>query len=198
MDTLPMSRATPMTAASSSRSDIDRELLAAYRRGDRAAAEELVDRTYGLVFASLQRLCGDRDRAADLTQETYRRAWQSLDGFRGRSRVSTWLYRIAYTTFLNSLRGGGRTLPLDEDAAASVADPSPSPEDETSAGESGEALRLAVLGLPGRLRYVVTAHFWGEVSVKEIARDEGVSPVAVRKRLEKAKGLLAASLEEID
>jgi DNA-directed RNA polymerase specialized sigma24 family protein len=59
----------------------ERTLLDAIRRGDRAAAEELVDRTYAALFASVCQLCGDRDVAADLTQETFRKARNSSPGF---------------------------------------------------------------------------------------------------------------------
>ena len=65
--------------------------------GNRAAAEALVEGTYRMVFGSLVKLCGDTDLAADLTQETYRKAWVSIGRFNGKSRFSTWLYRIATT-----------------------------------------------------------------------------------------------------
>src|SRR3954470_23642422 len=78
-----------------------RQLLAALAAGDRAAAERLVERTYRGVYALLRRLCGDPDLAADLTQETYRKAWDALPGFDGRAQLSTWLARIAYNHFLN-------------------------------------------------------------------------------------------------
>jgi len=91
----------------------ERKLLTAIRAGDAAAAEELVERTYSAVFASIYRLCGDRDLAADLTQETYQKAWGALSGFDGRSQLFTWLYRIAYTTFLNHIRRPRRMTSLD-------------------------------------------------------------------------------------
>jgi len=101
----------------------ERALFAALARGDRAAAEELVERTYRQVWALCFRLCGDRDQAADLAQETYRKAWAGLSGFAGRSRFSTWLYRIATNTFLNRVRGPLRVVPLDEEFAATLPDP---------------------------------------------------------------------------
>lgn len=174
----------------------DRELLAAYRRGDRRAAERLVDRTYAAIYAALIRLCGDRQRAEDLTQETYRKAWQSLSTFEGRSRVTTWLYRIAYTTFLNHLRRDSRTLPLDERAAAAVEDPRPTPGERLEASLAATATRRAVLSLPEPLRFVVAARYWGDLPVREIARQEGITVVAVRKRLKKALAMLADLLEE--
>jgi RNA polymerase sigma-70 factor (ECF subfamily) len=173
------------------------ELIAAYRRGDRSAAEALVERTYSAVYAALFRLTGgDRDLAADLTQDTYRRAWQALPRFQGRSRLATWLYRIAYTTFLNHVRRPRPVdLPVDE-GASELPEPGPGPEQNAAAATSGARLRAAVLGLPEDLRFTVTARFWGEQPVREIAQSEGVSSVAIRKRLKKALGLLAETLRE--
>ncbi len=175
----------------------EHELLSAYRSGDREAANQLVEQTYRAVYAALFRLTGgNRDLAADLTQETYRRAWQALPRFEGRSRLATWLYRIAYTTFLNHLR---RPRPLDRpsaDPAIEPIDPNPSPEQLAASAALDARLRTQVLNLPEHLRYPITAHFWGEQPVREIARAEGVTTVAIRKRLKRALGLLAAALEE--
>lgn len=173
----------------------ERRLLAAIRGGDRSAAEEIVERTYSAVFASLYRMCGDSDLAADLTQETYRKAWPALSDFDGRAQLFTWLYRIAYTTFLNHVRQQGRTAQLDEGAAAEMADTTPGADEVLSDREDGARLRQAVLGLPEELRFTVTAHFWGGLEVKEVARIEGITSVAIRKRLHKAFALLETSLD---
>jgi DNA-directed RNA polymerase specialized sigma24 family protein len=61
---------------------------------------------------------------------------------------------------------------------------------------AGDRLRRAVLALPDDLRYTVTALFWGDLPVKEVARHEGVTPVAIRKRLKRALAALALALEE--
>src|SRR6476661_978226 len=171
-------------------------LLAALAAGDRTAAEELVERTYRGVFALQRRLCGDPDLAADLTQETYRKAWDALPTFNGRSQFSTWLFRIAYTTFLNHLRRPRRLVPLEERHEAAVPDPAPAADEMVGRGMEGDRLRRAVLALPEELRYTVTAVFWGDLPVKEIARQEGITPVGIRKRLKKAFRLLALALEE--
>lgn len=171
-------------------------LLAALVAGDRQAAERLVERTYRGVYALLRRLCGDPDLASDLTQDTYRKAWDALPGFDGRSQFSTWLFRIAYTTFLNHLRRPRRLVPLEEKHEAAVPDPAPAADEVVDRGVEGDRLRRAVLALPEDLRYTVTAVFWGELPVKEIARQEGITTVAIRKRLKKAFRLLALALEE--
>jgi len=174
----------------------DRMLLAAYRQGDRASAELLVERTYEAVYAAAFKLCGDPATASDLTQEAYRKAWQSLHRFEGRSKVSTWLYRIVYTTFLNSTRTEGRETPLDDELARKVPSAARTPEELSGAAARAAATRQAVLRLPPDLKATVAAHFWGELPIAEIARDAGITPVAVRKRLKKALALLAAALEE--
>lgn len=173
----------------------ERRLLAAIRGGDRAAAEEIVERTYSAVFASLYRMCGDSDLAADLTQETYQKAWAALPDFDGRSQVFTWLYRIAYTTFLNHIRRPRRMTSLDDETAPEVRDNAPGADEVLSGKEEGERLRRAVLGLPEDLRFTVTAHFWGGLAVKEVAKIEGITTVAIRKRLHKAFALLETALE---
>ncbi len=189
--------------------DDEERLLAAVRggrAGGRAAGEALVGATYRRVYATLFRLAGgDADLAADLTQETYRKAWAALDGFDGRARLSTWLFRIAYTTFLNHARRP-RLLPLaeaDDGGGATPSrgaplppDPSPLPDEELADRRGREALRRAVLALPDELRFAVTARFWGELPVREIARQQGLTPMGVRKRLQRALARLAATLEE--
>ena len=174
----------------------ERRLLAAIRGGDRSAAEELVERTYSAVYASLYRLCGDGDLAADLTQETYRKAWEALESFDGRSQFFTWLYRIAYTTFLNHIRRPRRVTSLDEANAVEVRDESPAADQLLSERQEGERLRAAVMTLPDDLRFTVTAHFWGGLAVKEIARIENITTVAIRKRLHKAFSILESALNE--
>lgn len=164
--------------------------------GDRRAAEDLVDQTYAQVYAALVHLTGDADLATDLTQETYRKAWQALARFDRRSRLGTWLYRIAYNTFLNHIRRPQRLQPLDEHQVDAVRDPGPVEDDRLARREVAARLRRAVLGLPEELRFTVTARFWGELQVAEIARLEDVTGAAIRKRLKKAFTYLQTVLGE--
>jgi RNA polymerase sigma factor (sigma-70 family) len=174
----------------------ERNLLAAIRAGDAMAAEELVERTYSAVYASLYRLCGDSDLAADLTQETYQKAWAALAGFDGRSQLFTWLYRIAYTTFLNHIRRPRRMTSLDEPNAMDVQDDAPPVDEQLAVAQEAGKLREAVMQLPEDLRFTVTAHFWGGLPVKEIAEIEEITTVAIRKRLHRAFSILEGMLGE--
>jgi RNA polymerase sigma-70 factor (ECF subfamily) len=188
----------------------EKRLLAALRRGETdeiRAAEALLEASWRQVHAALFRLTGgDADLAADLTQEAYRKVWAALPGFDGRARFATWLYRIAYTTFLNHARRPRRVVPLGErrggdddpplERDGGLADPAPGQDETLAASVAHDRLRRAVLALPEELRFTVTARYWGDLPVRDIARQEGVTGMAIRKRLKKATGLLAAMLEE--
>jgi RNA polymerase sigma-70 factor, ECF subfamily len=175
----------------------ERVLLASLARGDREAASALVERTYRNVFSLLCKLSGDADLAADLTQETYRRAWAALASFDGRAQFSTWLYRIATNTFLNHVRRPRAVEPLNEEHQRTLTDAAALQDDDVIGTQARERLRKAVLGLPEDLRFAVTARFWGEASVAEIALIEGISEVAIRKRLKRAYRMLALVLQEV-
>jgi RNA polymerase sigma-70 factor (ECF subfamily) len=172
-------------------------LLAALSRGERAAAERLVESSYRQIYAALFRMCGgDAELAADLTQETYRKAWEALPRFEGRAQLSTWLFRIAYNTFLHHVRRPRLMQELSDETEATLADPDPDVATSVVAADEAERLRRAVLKLPEDLRFTISAHFWSELPVSEVAKLEHITPVAIRKRLKRAFAALRLALEE--
>jgi RNA polymerase sigma-70 factor (ECF subfamily) len=179
----------PATAA------VEQGLWQRARDGDAAAADQLARETYRKVFAWLFKLTGDEELAADLTQETYRKAWRALGGFRGGCAVTSWLCRIAYTTFLNHIRRPRALVPLDEEQERALPDPRQSPEDSLLTAIEGQRLRRAVRALPEPLGFAVTARYWADLPTREIAVLQKVSPVTIRKRLRKALARLSVALE---
>ena len=105
-----------------SESRIDKALVArALLADDARAFEQLVRRHQGMVRAQLRRLLhGDAARADDLAQETFLLAWRKLPQFRGEARFSTWLYRIAYSCLLQSMRNRQHAAPDTSDNAAAT------------------------------------------------------------------------------
>jgi RNA polymerase sigma-70 factor, ECF subfamily len=171
-------------------------LTQALLAGDRGAAEALIRLTYRRVFGLLVNLCqGDRELAADLTQETYRKVWEALPTFAGRAAFSTWVYRIAWNTFLAHSRRPRRLVPLEDDIAAVAADGGERQDEALQAEETTRRLRRAVSELPEELQTVVVSRFWAGTAVGDIARDEGVSRVTVRSRVRRALERLAGALE---
>src|SRR5436309_15688768 len=84
------------------------ELLAACRRGDRRAFEELVRLSHRRVYSLAYRLVGDRSDAEDVAQEAYLRMYRGLAGFREEAQFETWMYRIVTNCAMTVLRKRGR------------------------------------------------------------------------------------------
>ena len=80
------------------------------QRGDMAAFERLYRAHTGRVTALCLRLTADRQRAEELMQDTFVRAWEKLESFRGESSFSTWLHRVTVNLFLVGQRSDSRRL----------------------------------------------------------------------------------------
>ena len=87
--------------------DSDGTLVAAAKRGDRQAFEDLILRHERRVFAVAQRITNNREDAEDVVQETFHKVFLHLDDFQEKSRFSNWLTRIAMNEAFMLLRRRG-------------------------------------------------------------------------------------------
>ena len=173
--------------------DVAAEVVEQARRGDREAFAALVRHYDGGLRALAYRLLGDRDRMDDVLQETYVRAFRGLPGFRGRSRVGTWLYRIAYNACLDELGRAGRVVHLPLADVAEPADPRPGVA-ETVAWRRDLAAALAELAPADRAAVVmVDAQGFGYRDAGEVL---GVPEGTVASRLNRARAALRRALED--
>ena len=179
----------------------DAELVARIRRGAREEFAELVRRHQARVFAILHRYERDPHKVEDLAQETFVKAWRSLDGFNGRAPFEHWLSRITVRVALDHLRQGRRRpqtigLPeLGEDALEWLQ--SPDEQSEPGVREAAELLELAMRELSPAQRVVITMQELEGYSVKEICQRTGSSSVAVRVRAMRARAKLKKVLEQL-
>lgn len=145
-------------------SDSDTALVArVIANDDRGAFELLVRRHQSAVRNFLRRLArNDFERANDLAQDTFIKMYQGLHSYRGTARFTTWLFRIAYHTFLNDQRGRQQDEEFSEDDHGSVADTT------THLGLSLDVDR-ALERLPVRQRAVFDLHYKKGMTHSEIA-----------------------------
>jgi len=80
------------------------QLVLRCQSGDRQAYEKLYKANVGKVYALCFRLCGDKDLAEDLTQDSFIRAWQKINRFHGNSAFGSWLYRLTSNVVIGYLR----------------------------------------------------------------------------------------------
>ncbi len=168
-------------------------LLAGCRAGDRSAFEELY-RVHGQRMKSVAaNLLGDRSEAEDAVQEAFVRVFRSCATFEGRSRFSTWIYRVVVNCCHDLLRRRRPTVPLDEapfgegDAFAGRADP----EDPALR----RAIEQGLAVLPTRQRSAFVLFAVEGFSHREIADILDVSPGNSKTLVFQAKRRLARLLE---
>lgn len=168
------------------------ELVEACRRGDPGAFDELVRTTYRSVYSLAYRIVGNADDAADVTQDTYVRAWRSLRGFRGDANLSTWLYRVASNVALTHLKRRARAaIPTGDDM------PDVPVADSTEQQADAEMLETALARLPAGARAVVVMKDVYGLSCEEIAKEMGTTEGAVKVRLFRARQRLADELASV-
>lgn len=164
------------------------------RRRDRGAWDRLVADEHGRLFNLHLRLTGDREAAADLTQDTFVEAWRSADGFTGRGSPRAWLYGVALNVNRGWRRRTGRHEPPEE-LAEDLADPEPTTEQLALLHARTELVLDAVRRLPETYRRTVALRHFAGLSAPEIAASEGVEPGTVRWRLHEANQRLWALLQ---
>lgn len=165
------------------------ELIARARAGDDEAFGRLVELHQDRVYRAAVRLVGPED-ALDISQEVFLKAYRELKRFRGRSALSTWLYRMAVNLSLNYLRGQRREFERRERFGPGVSEQAPNPERRAAAGELREQVWEAIDALPERQRAAVTLHRFEGLSASEVAQIMGLSTGAVESLLHRARKAL--------
>ena len=134
--------------------------------------------------------------ASDFTQEVFLKAYRSLSGFEGRSRFSTWLYKIAYNTAINEVNRRKEYHSLaEEDNADLLVSSGDTPERAALRNAAKEAVRSAIKELPERFRVCVDLFFFYDRSFKEIEAITGIPVNTIKSHVFRAKILLREKLE---
>ena len=173
----------------------DREtaLVLAARRGDEDACREIYRVYRQPIWNVIVSLVGDVPQAQDILQNVFFKAFRGLAGFRFRSALATWLYRIARNECRNHLRRHGpATVPLDDILGSRY--------EADQAGFPGqppgrqETLKNAVLQLPFKMREVIVLKYQEDLSYEEMSRVLGCPSGTVASRLNRALLELEARL----
>lgn len=170
--------------------------------GDEAACAELVAAHERMVFNLALHLLGSREEALDLSQDVFLRVFRTLPGFRGRSALRTWIYRIVVNQSRNRLRGWkrrfrGSQVSLDdhvEQHGDLVATRDAPPDRLLARKEAAAHLSQALDRLPFEQRTAVILREVEGLSYDEIAFSLGVVVGTVKSRLTRARQALRASL----
>jgi RNA polymerase sigma-70 factor, ECF subfamily len=180
----------------------DEALVAATKRGDTLAFEELVLRHKQRVLAVAQRITNNREDAEDVAQESFHKAFVHLDAFQEKSRFSTWLTRIAMNEafmLLRRRRGFLEVLPESPDDGVEsgsevFVDRNPNPEESCWRRERTQLLTEAINRLGPTIRGAILLRDIEERSIQETARILGASITAVKARVFQGRRKLRQSM----
>lgn len=185
--------------------DADFTIVRAVQAGDVAAFDQLITKYRGRVYGVVYNMTSNREDAADLTQDAFIKAFQSINRFQGQSSFFTWLYRIAINSTLTHLRKNRlRTFfsleKVDEEdrPSAEVIEAltdNTGADRDTFVHELQEKLNEAMQKLSIKHRTVVTLFEIDGLSHQEIAEVMNCSVGTVRSRLHYAKQLLQSELQ---
>ena len=206
---LELEQAAPAAAvdACDLRPRAEAQFIERLKRGEASAFEQLVAERSGEIFGLLFRLTENSEEARDLTQETFLRAFQSIDRFRGEADLRTWIYRIAINQARNRWRWWRRrrrdtTISLDapqgdstQTLMATLAESGNNPEQQTLAHEREVVLRSALQRVGRAYRETVILRDIEGFTYEEIADTLGINVGTVKSRLARGRQELRQKLE---
>jgi RNA polymerase sigma-70 factor, ECF subfamily len=166
------------------------ELVARVRSGDEEAFRLIFDRYSRPVLSFIFDMVGDRDRAEDLAQETFVRAFRALSGLRDETKLSTWLFSIAKNVARESLRSRRRdaaNVEIDGEESFELHDQGRTPAGQLLDKELSGVIQSALMRLDEDKRMVFTLKVLQQRSYEEIAEITGFSVGKLKTDLHRAR-----------
>ena len=171
--------------------DEDHVIAAQVVSGQKDLFRLLVNRHERAVYGMGMSFFRNAEDASDFTQEVFLKTFRNLSQFEGRSRFSTWLYKIAYNTAVNSITRKKDYQSLAENEITFNYD---TPERELLRGFARDAVSEAVTELPARFRICVDLFFFYDRSYQEIETITGYPVNTVKSHVFRAKKVLREKL----
>ena len=183
----------------------EKQFIQRLKRRDEAAFAELISSYQNRVFGVVFRMLGDRGEAEDLAQEVFISVFKHIDSFRGDSKLSTWIYRIATNHSKNRIKYLARrfhqkkkTLGRQEDGSyvQAIAPNKSQPDKIFDGNELERVIKVALTKLNPEHREVIILRDIENLSYDEIAKVSGVAEGTVKSRLFRARAALKRQIKE--
>jgi len=176
----------------------DIELIEQTLQGNQAAYADLVKRHQRFVFTLAMRFTKTREDAEEVAQDSFIKAYRSLQSFQGQSKFSTWLYSIVYTTAMTFLRKRRLDTSSIDDANNHLQLENQSGGFKNDLAENKSRsyyVNQAIEQLMPDDAMIITLFYKGEQSLEEIAVTLGLEPNNVKVKLFRARQRLKEKLE---
>lgn len=146
----------------------------------RKAFEEVIARYSEPLYWQIRRMVQNHDDAADILQDVFLKAWQSIDQFRGAAKISTWLHKIAINESLTFLDRQKRRNSVDIDDPDSHLAAAIESDTNIDGDKLSLEFRKAIATLPEKQRLVFNMHYFDEMPYEQISNILGTSQGALK------------------
>jgi RNA polymerase sigma-70 factor (ECF subfamily) len=164
----------------------EQTLIESVQRGEMPAFQELVEKYKQKVYYMALDMTGNHHDAEDLSQEVFMKVFVSIKDFRGDSKLSSWLYRIAMNLFIDKTRRKHlKLVELDEKIYEKPA-PDLTPDVAIQSQATQIQIQQALSKLPPRQRSIFVMRHYNELMLREIAEALGISEGTVKAQLFRA------------
>lgn len=166
--------------------------------GDTSAFTILVERYKNLVFTLTLRMLKQREEAEEVSQDTFIKAYKSLHRFKGDSKFSTWIYKIAYHACLDRLKKNKKYLNnvAIDDFTSFELKAIDNALDLLEVKEQQEAIQNCIALLPGLDGFLLTLYYFEDHTLDEISKVVGISANTIKVKLFRARKKLAVILKK--
>ena len=175
----------------------DKQLIEQTLKGDTSSFGILVERYQNFVFTIAFRIMKVREEAEEVAQDSFIKAYESLNSFRGESKFSSWLYSIAYRKALDALRKNKKYKAseiiddITEGEVSGIEDALHYLEDE----ERKKAIQDCILKLSEDEATIITLYYFQDQSVREISTITGLSEDNIKVKLYRSRKKLFGFLK---
>lgn len=180
----------------------EEELIKRCQNGDREAFNELVEQYQTRIINIAYSMLSDMEDACDAAQEVFVKIYRNIGSFKGKSSISTWIYRIVSNVCNDMLRKRQRSASVvsinnasgDDDKDMDITDDAPTPEEYLELSEEQRAVRKAISALSAEHREIITLFDMEQMSYEEISEILRCPIGTVKSRLNRARSALKKKL----
>ncbi len=175
----------------------DQTLINQIVEGDTNAFAVLVDRHKDLVFTLALRMLKNREEAEEVAQDTFIKTYKSLDKFKGDSKLSTWIYRVAYNSCLDRIKKNKKhlnTIEINEFNTHQVLTID-NALDKMETKERNVAIQKCIDILPSEESFLLTLYYFDDLSLDEISKIVGITANSIKVKLFRSRKKLATILK---
>ncbi len=172
--------------------------------GDQRAYEAILKRYKNGISSMIYQMIKNREETEDLVQETFMKAFNSLERYNDHYAFSTWLYKIAFNHCIDAIRKKKlKTLPLDKpiqlregEVHHQISNNCPTPEGDLLFAEKKRLIQKTIDSLPERYRTAIILRHQQERSYEEISQILNIPLGTVKARIFRAREMLKKKLRE--